>query len=95
MLKAFKNTRIQKRENNNPKFFVPIVLSINEILIFEIIKLLSKYKAKIIIIDKIKIFKLADKLYLSSTNPSKKIVNADMKKIYNSLLSLKKTSFVK
>ena len=46
MLKAFKNTRIQKRENNNPKFFVPIVLSINEILIFEIIKLLSKYKAK-------------------------------------------------
>ena len=63
-----------------------MVLSRNEILIVEIIKLLSKYKVRTIIIDKIKIFKLADKLYLSSINPTKKIVNADMKKIFNSNL---------
>ena len=82
-MNAFKKTKIQKREKIIPRFFVPIVSLINEILMLLITNSLSKISANIIIQDKSKILILGDKLNLSSKNPNIKILISDIKKIFN------------
>ena len=72
---------MQNSVNRIPKFFVPIVSSKNDTLMFFITKSLSKYKIKIITDDNKKILKFGDKLYLSSKIPIKKIMTLVIIKI--------------
>ena len=69
ILNAFRNTKKENIENIKLNLFNRIGLSKNENLISLSIKLLSKFKNRKIIIVKIRNFKLALRLYLSSKNP--------------------------